>query len=75
MAARSATSDSTTNTGPAGHAAVRAQLFKSCRSRAPRRVGDPLPFVVYVAGDSVLPVGQGQKGNSDARAFGPRRSA
>jgi 2,6-dihydroxypyridine 3-monooxygenase len=45
------------------------------------RVGDPPPFGLHVAGDSALPVGQaqtvgqGQKGNTDAQTFGPRRSA
>jgi 2,6-dihydroxypyridine 3-monooxygenase len=39
------------------------------------RVGDPPPFGLRVAGDSALPVGQGQKGNTDAQAFGSRRSA
>lgn len=39
------------------------------------RVGDPPPFGLHVAGDSALPVGQEQKGNIDAQALGPRRSA
>jgi 2,6-dihydroxypyridine 3-monooxygenase len=39
------------------------------------RVGDPPPFGLHVAGDSALPVHQGQKGNTDAQAVGSRRPA
>jgi 2,6-dihydroxypyridine 3-monooxygenase len=38
------------------------------------QVGDPSPFGLHAAGDSALPVVE-QKGISNARAFGPRRSA
>jgi 2,6-dihydroxypyridine 3-monooxygenase len=37
-------------------------------------VGDPAPFGLHAAGDSALPIVE-QKGMSNARAFGPRRSA
>jgi 2,6-dihydroxypyridine 3-monooxygenase len=37
------------------------------------RVGDPSPFGLHAAGDSALPVVE-QKGISNARALGPRRS-
>jgi 2,6-dihydroxypyridine 3-monooxygenase len=39
------------------------------------RVGDPSPFGLHVAGDSALPVQLAQKGITNARAFGPGRSA
>ena len=39
------------------------------------RVGDRPPFGLHMAGDSALPLGREQKGNTDAQTFGPRRSA
>jgi hypothetical protein len=57
-AARSATSNSTTNTGPRGPCYGARAAGQIVQIEGTSRVTYPLPFGLDVAGDGALPVGQ-----------------